>query len=126
MKSRKLLSIALVGAVVFGVGALVYLYFHSPYEHTVTYCVFYHLTGLKCPGCGMTRALYNLLHLNLKGVFLENPFLFVLPFAAYLALAELLPLCGLRVKLPVPKLKTSWIFALIAVWVVYGFGRNFF
>lgn len=48
----------------------------------------------------MTRALYCLLHLDLQGVFRENPFLFVLPFAGYLALTELLPLCGVPWRLP--------------------------
>lgn len=125
MKTRLLpLALCVLGAL--GIGALVYLYFHSPYEQTVTICPIYQLTGLRCPGCGMTRALYCLLHLDLQGVFRENPFLFVLPFAGYLALTELLPLCGVPWRLPKPRLSVPWMLALLAVWVVYGFGRNFF
>ena len=44
----------------------------------------------------------------------------------YLALTELLPLCGVPWRLPKPRLSAPWVLALLAVWVVYGFGRNFF
>ena len=30
----------------------------------ITICPMYNLTGLKCPGCGMTHAAYSLLRLN--------------------------------------------------------------
>lgn len=40
-------------------------------------CVFHCLTGLKCPGCGITHMLMNLLLLDWKGAYAANPFLFV-------------------------------------------------
>jgi hypothetical protein len=49
-------------------------------------CVFHLLTGLDCPGCGSTRALYQLLHGNVRAAFHLNPMLFLLMFVA---------LCGL-------------------------------
>ena len=68
MKTRLLpLALCVLGAL--GIGALVYLYFHSPYEQTVTICPIYQ---------------------------------------------------------PKPRLSAPWVLALLAVWVVYGFGRNFF
>ena len=43
-------------------------------------CVFHLVTGLKCPGCGITHMLIDLLHFDLRGAYMENPFLFfVLP-----------------------------------------------
>ncbi|HEY7402496.1 MAG TPA: DUF2752 domain-containing protein [Candidatus Angelobacter sp.] len=43
-----------------------FLYSFAPAEHTFyPRCIFHALTGLQCPGCGGTRALYHLLHLNL-------------------------------------------------------------
>jgi 4-amino-4-deoxy-L-arabinose transferase-like glycosyltransferase len=46
------------------VGFLV-LFSFSPTEHTFyPVCPFHALTGLQCPGCGGTRALYQLLHLH--------------------------------------------------------------
>jgi hypothetical protein len=41
------------------------LYSFSPTEHSFyPRCIFHALTGWQCPGCGGTRALYHLLHLN--------------------------------------------------------------
>jgi hypothetical protein len=41
------------------------LYSFSPSEHSFyPRCIFHALTGWQCPGCGGTRALYHLLHLN--------------------------------------------------------------
>jgi hypothetical protein len=39
------------------------LYFFNPStHHFYPECQFHRLTGLNCPGCGMTRAAYALLH----------------------------------------------------------------
>lgn len=45
-------------------------------------CVFKLATGLKCPGCGITHMIIDILHLDFQNAFYENPLLFVaLPFA---------------------------------------------
>jgi len=36
-------------------------------------CMFHKLTGLWCPGCGMTRATHAALHGHIKGAFRLNP-----------------------------------------------------
>jgi hypothetical protein len=42
------------------------LYTYPPTEHAFyPRCLFHALTGWQCPGCGGTRALYHLLHLQL-------------------------------------------------------------
>ena len=38
-------------------------------------CVFHSVTGLQCPGCGSTRMLTALMHLDIKRAFEANPFL---------------------------------------------------
>ena len=38
-------------------------------------CPFHALTGLWCPGCGMTRALHHLLHADVAGALSANLFL---------------------------------------------------
>ncbi len=38
-------------------------------------CIFYSLTGFKCPGCGSQRAIHHLLNGNLSQAFLMNPLL---------------------------------------------------
>jgi hypothetical protein len=52
-----LATVALGGAAV--------VFFFNPATHSFyPVCQFHRLTGLNCPGCGMTRALYALLHGN--------------------------------------------------------------
>lgn len=44
-------------------------------------CIFYETTGYLCPGCGVTRMVYALTHLDFKTAFASNPFFLVLsPF----------------------------------------------
>ena len=40
-------------------------------------CPFYALTGIWCPGCGSTRCLHALVHLDLPGAMAMNPLLVV-------------------------------------------------
>jgi hypothetical protein len=52
---------AVLGAATLGAGAV--LYFFNPSTHGFyPVCEFHQLTGLNCPGCGGTRAVYQLLH----------------------------------------------------------------
>jgi hypothetical protein len=48
-------------AVILGAGAMVYFFNPSTHGFFPT-CMFHAATGLYCPGCGATRALYALLH----------------------------------------------------------------
>jgi hypothetical protein len=50
------------------IAGLAVIYAFSPAEHAFyPRCPIYAFTHLLCPGCGATRALYELLHLNLRG-----------------------------------------------------------
>ena len=40
-------------------------------------CVFYKLTGLQCPACGISRMLISLAHLDFAAAFRYNAFLLV-------------------------------------------------
>lgn len=51
--------------------------------NNLSFCVHYRLFGIKCPGCGFTRATYNLFHLNFKQAISLNPtVIFVFPIIA--------------------------------------------
>ena len=72
-------AVAVLGATAIGVGAMVYLF--NPATHNFyPVCLFHAWTGLNCPGCGMTRSLYALLHGNLRLALKDNA-LFVLSLA---------------------------------------------
>ena len=61
--SRPLLSLGLwVGLLSLAGGAVVLFLFDPDQYHVYPVCLFHQFTGLQCPGCGGTRALFNLLH----------------------------------------------------------------
>ncbi|HEY5026918.1 MAG TPA: DUF2752 domain-containing protein, partial [Candidatus Angelobacter sp.] len=60
------------------------LYAFPPTEHAFyPRCLFYALTGWQCPGCGGTRALYHLLHLQVGGAIRYNVLVTVLAPIAF-------------------------------------------
>lgn len=60
------------------IGSIIFLYFHNPDTTVLPFCVIRKFTGLDCPGCGMTHALYALLHFQFAKAFRFNPFVFPL------------------------------------------------
>lgn len=60
-----------------GMAGLLYGIFVS-YTGLAIPCLFRKVTGLLCPGCGVTGMCVALLHLNWKGAFFCHPVLFVL------------------------------------------------
>lgn len=56
------------------------------YVFVIGRCPVYWLTGIPCPGCGMTRAFEALLHLDIAGAFYYHPLFWAVPPAVlYLA-----------------------------------------
>ena len=58
---------------------LYYLFNH--YTGIYIPCIFYTITGLRCPGCGITHCLFELVHFHFKEAFNYNQLVFIyLPF----------------------------------------------
>jgi hypothetical protein len=50
----------------------------------ISFCIHVRIFGIECPGCGFTRATYNLIHLNFKKAISLNPtVIFVCPITAF-------------------------------------------
>lgn len=103
----------------------IYVYFSDPFagEGSVTLCTFHALTGLDCPGCGMTRAAWLLMHGHPIQSFKQNPFLFMIFVAAYMLLAEVSPYMIGR-QLPQLEIPNWLLFTMIALVLIYSVVRN--
>ncbi len=82
-QSLAFFTVVMLVAAAFGSGAV--LFFFDPAKHGFyPICLFHSLTGWNCPGCGATRAAYQLLHGHLLRALRDNA-LFVLTLAALAA-----------------------------------------
>nr|WP_231925151.1 DUF2752 domain-containing protein [Micromonospora purpureochromogenes] len=87
-------------------------------------CLLKLTTGLDCPGCGGTRALWYVLHGDLPAA-ARHQFLFVfaLPFLAYLFVAW----AGKQAfgwRLPELRISSPVIAGFLAVWLAFSVARN--
>ncbi len=65
---------AILAATALGIAATVF-FFNPATHHFYPVCEFHRLTGLNCPGCGMTRAVYALLHGDWRAALRDNALL---------------------------------------------------
>lgn len=68
----------LLWGVSLGIGGLFYLKVWLPMTNIGVPCVFHELTGLYCPGCGITRVALSVLRLDWIQAFRYNPLVFIL------------------------------------------------
>lgn len=62
-----------------------------------TICLFHNIFGRECYGCGMTRALFSLLHLDFSAAWGYNKLgVIVAPLLLYLYVKELVKTIGAR------------------------------
>jgi hypothetical protein len=86
------------------------------------FCPFKALTGLPCPGCGMTRALLSMTKGDFHGAFAFNPFSF---FLLFMVIVSIVPVGQVK-KLPsgTPIFMHYFLIAtLIAVLIFWVFWR---
>lgn len=89
-------------------------------------CPFYTLTGLKCPGCGVSRMCLALLRGRIGEAFLYNRAVLLLaPFGVYVAVSWCVGYVrtGSRLLRTAPK-AVAW--SMAAVLIAFGIARNFF
>jgi hypothetical protein len=114
----------------FAVGALAIiamggmLFWFNPAQYRFyPFCLFHKLTGLLCPGCGGTRALYHLLHGHVMVALHLNALLVIsLPLLTWLgvrfAMGEISP------PLTTHPISPKWLWFSLALAVVFAILRN--
>jgi hypothetical protein len=91
------------------------LYLFKPGLYPYPRCVFHDLTGLYCPGCGSTRALYQILHGHFLAALHDNAMaVLAIPFFAY---------AGLR-KEPLSRMHPYWVWGIFYLIVGFTILRN--
>ena len=93
----------------------------SPQNQFFPKCPFRMITGLQCPGCGTTRACYQLIHLHPIAAFKLNPLMMMtLPFLIYGLLgftkSAITGQPQRRVFIPSFYL-WAWVVVMIAFWI---------
>ncbi len=90
-------------------------------------CFFHEITGLKCPGCGITSCLFHLVNLNIKEAFNSNPLVFIyLPFiAGYFLYETYLYVYDKQDKFLKKIPNYVWIIVLL-ITIIYGILRNIY
>ena len=85
-------------------------------------CLFYEITNLYCPGCGITRMFLALLNFNFYQAFRYNPLVFILLILSIIYLIIKFILRKFRnINLRIPNY--IWYILLVIV-IVYGILRN--
>jgi hypothetical protein len=87
-------------------------------------CLLKLTTGLDCPGCGGTRALWFLLHGNLPDAARHHfLFIFAVPFLAYLYLAWAARQ-SFGWRLPPLRLSSKLLSGFLVAWLIFSVARN--
>lgn len=122
MKKRIIISLA---AALFAAAALLYLYFTGEGEGAGIPCMFYQVTGFFCSGCGSSRALRSILHLDFYQALRYNAiFTLLLPALAAYFSALIVSYIRFGEDRISGKIPMNFIWCAIAAAVLYGVLRN--
>lgn len=102
--------------------SFLYYKFYSEY-HIGIPCVFHEITGLYCPGCGITRALFALFELDIKKALNYNVLLFIIgPILLYYFIRKIYDWITFRDK---KKVLPNWIvYLMLIITILFGILRN--
>lgn len=88
-------------------------------------CMFYTITGFKCPGCGITRMITELSRLHFRDAFGYNPLLFILfPYGMFVGIRHLVYAIVMGMKYPYGKRHKVILYCVIAMLIIFGVVRN--
>jgi len=105
---------------------LIGYFFINKYTGFYIPCIFRLITGYKCPGCGITTCLFDLLQLKIDKAFHDNQLVFIyLPFiAVYFLYLTYLYIYDKEDKI-LKKIPNWIIYIVLGITIIYGVIRNF-
>ena len=84
-------------------------------------CVFYEITGLYCPGCGITRSILSLIDGDIYQAFRYNPIIFIdIPLIMMTSIIDFIYKDNKKVK----KVTNVIYIMLLIITLVFGVLRN--
>ncbi|MCR5837887.1 MAG: DUF2752 domain-containing protein [Lachnospiraceae bacterium] len=87
-------------------------------------CVFNLVTGLKCPGCGITRMCTSMMHLDFKSAFQHNQLLFfLLPFLGMICIYDTYHYVRYG-NFRLMNSKSNLWYVILAIVILFGIVRN--
>lgn len=114
-----------VGAVLILAGAVAFIVSRNPYATSVTGpCLMLHVTGLYCPGCGGTRAVYSLATGDVIGALEMNAFVVLLVIPPVILGLLWWLLHSLDVKVPRVRIGTPVVWSYVGVLLLFAVMRN--
>ena len=124
-KKKISLCIVILLAIVGMLGLILLRIYNPEYENSFFIpCFFYKITGIKCPGCGMTRSLHNLVNGDIKKAIWYNvmsiPAIVLLIYIGYRYLMYLLK----DEEILNEKMEII-LKVFLVILIIFGISRNF-
>lgn len=99
-----------------------YYFLNSKFGLSIS-CPIHSLTGLHCPGCGLTRSIFSIIKLDFKSAFMYNQLVFcLLPFfLTYYSINGYYYIKGSDKKIRIP----TWLsISILIIVLAFGILRN--
>lgn len=99
-----------------GIVFLIIAYLGKPLNGPIIPCIFNKITGLFCPGCGMTRAVHSMMHFEIGQALRYNFLIIIIP-----------PFMGIYLFLhykSADKAAMIITYAMLIITISYGVARN--
>lgn len=123
--SKKVLKNRIIKAILFILLGVLYLLVVNALGYGIP-CLFHLVTGLFCPGCGVTRMLVAMIHLDFKEAFLSNQALFILQPVIYYFVLKQIYFYLTQGKVIYSKFERFLICFSIVLLLLYAIYRNIF
>jgi hypothetical protein len=116
--------LAAVGVSAFGVGSFFVWYYNPSNVNFFPVCPLYSLTGMACPGCGLTRGFHALFHGDILTALDYNALLpfYLFIFGYFFVSMFLVAIKGRGLSFQIFRPKLIWSF--FAVSLVFAVARN--